>query len=173
MSGAPDPVLLAGAAVALLVFFLAVRALAAAARDRRSGTLVAVDLPGRPGRTLRSDRLGLVGRPDELRRDRNGALVPVEHKSGPAPRRGPHPSHRVQVEAYLLLVEETTGRAPAEGLLRYGDGTEWPVPWNAAARREVLDLLGSVRTRYDGRATPSVGKCRGCRWRDACPAAAA
>ena len=63
--------------------------------------------------TMVSDRWGLTGRPDELRRLPDGTIVPVEIKSCRSPRNGtPYPSHRFQLLAYCALVEETYGRAP-------------------------------------------------------------
>jgi CRISPR-associated exonuclease Cas4 len=161
--------LLAGAAAVVL----AARALVERRRESSVGALISTDEPGRAGPSLRSERLGLVGRPDELRRSRDGRLVPVEVKSRSSPRGGPPRSHQVQVWVYCLLVEETTGRTPPFGVLRYGDGGEWRVPWDDSARAAVLGLLREIRGAYDGRATPSPAKCAGCRWRPGCDASAA
>jgi CRISPR-associated exonuclease Cas4 len=135
--------------------------------DRRWGALVAVDA-GRPV-TLRSERYRLAGRPDLVRRGPGGVLVPVELKSRPAPARGPFPSHLVQLAAYCLLIEETTGRAPPFGVLRYRD-REVVVPYDTTARRRVLEARAGRIARYDGRATPSPAKCAGCPWSPSCDA---
>ena len=140
-------------------------------RERRWGSLASIDTTHRP--SLRAPRIGLVGRPDEVRRQPDGRLVPIELKSRPSPRGGPSTSHRIQVESYLLLLEESSGRVPRSGVIRYSDGGEWIVPWNASARQEVLDLLHEVREPYDGRATPSPGRCAHCRWRPVCDVRAA
>ena len=155
-----------GAAVAAI----AARALYARRREASTGALVAVDAGTGP--PLRSLRYRLSGRPDILRRLPDGRLVPIELKSRAAPARGPPPSHRVQVEAYALLVEETTGSPPPFGLLRYGDGREFRVRWDAAAREEVMRLRADLARRYDGRATPSPAKCAACAWRTVCDARA-
>jgi CRISPR-associated exonuclease Cas4 len=139
-------------------------------REQRWGHLVAIDA-GRP-QTLRSERLGLVGRPDALRRRRDGALVPIELKHRPAPTGGPFRSHRVQLAAYCLLVEETTGRAPPFGVLRYADA-EFALPWDDAARALATSTLAAVRRPYDGRADPAPQKCAGCRWSPGCDASLA
>jgi CRISPR-associated exonuclease Cas4 len=155
---------LAGASIAAF----ALRSLVRRRREGRYGTLLAID--DRPGdaRTLRSDRYGISGRPDELRRGPDGRWVPVEFKSRTSPRWGPPRSHRVQLAAYCLLVEETTGRAPPFGVLRYGDGREFRLAWDASARAEVLAARAAVGVPYDGRATPSVGRCSRCPWRASC-----
>jgi CRISPR-associated exonuclease Cas4 len=137
------------------------------AAERRLGELVAIDA-GRAA-TLRSRRYRLVGRPDELRRRRDGAVVPVELKRRPAPREAPFASHRLQVEAYCLLVEETFGRPPPFGVLRYRD-REVVVPWDRSARREVLAALEAATAPYDGRAEPGEAKCAACRWSGGCDA---
>jgi CRISPR-associated exonuclease Cas4 len=164
-----DPVLLAGviavAGLGLLAWGL--RGLSERRYDRSRGRLVAVD-PGRPV-TLRSERYRIVGRPDELRRRSDGRLVPVEFKSRSTPSRGPPPSHIVQVRAYCLLVEETTGVAPPYGLLRYSDG-EFRVRWDEEARRELLAVRSELIRPYDGRATPSAARCARCPWYGVCDA---
>ncbi len=170
----PPLTTLVAAALALAGLAVAVGAaygLAARRRERARGELVAIDA-GAPV-TLRSERYRLTGRPDVLRRLPDGRVVPVELKSRPAPITGPSPSHRIQVAAYCLLVEETTGRAPPYGLLVYGDGAEFTVPWTPAARAELLRLRAAIDRPYDGRATPARAKCARCGWRGVCDARAA
>jgi CRISPR-associated exonuclease Cas4 len=141
--------------------------------SRSSGSLVAADDGRAPPRDLISEEFGLVGRPDEIWRHRDGRSVPVEIKSREAPRSGVFASHRIQVEAYCLLIESTTGRSPPYGVVVYSGGVRRGVPWDAEAREEVVRLIGAVRGPYDGRATPSPAKCRGCRWRNGCDRRAA
>lgn len=147
----------------------ALRALSDQGHDRLEGRLVAVDA-GRP-QTLRSERYRLVGRPDELRRLKDGRLVPVEFKSRSTPPQGPLPSHMVQVRAYCLLVEESTGLPPPYGVLRYSDG-EFRVRWDDRARRELLTVRSELLSPYDGRATPSPARCARCPWSAVCDARA-
>lgn len=141
-----------------------------ASRDRRLGRLLAVDA-GRSV-TLRSERYRLAGRPDAVRRRRDGTVVPVELKHRAAPPRGPFPSHLVQVGAYCLLLEEATGHPTPFGVLRYTD-REVVVPFDAELRRRVLSLLAEVAGPYDGRADPAPSKCTGCRWSSSCDASLA
>ncbi len=164
-------------ALAAVVFLVGVglaiaaaRALARRGRERSAGELVAIDAGAAV--TLRSERYRLSGRPDALRRLPDGRLVPIELKSRAAPRGGPTTSHFVQVAAYCLLVEETTGRAPPFGLLRYGDGTEFRIPWDAGVRARLLRLRAELDRPYDGRATPTRAKCARCGWRTVCDARA-
>lgn len=169
-----DPPALNGTTIAVALVLLglllaawAVRALSARRRDRSLGTLVATDAGS--STRLRSHRYRIQGRPDELRQAPDGRLVPVEHKSRSAPAGGPPRSHLVQVWAYCLLVEETTGRPPPFGVLRYAD-REFRVPWDGSARAELLALRRELDRPYDGRATPSSGRCARCPWVGSCDA---
>lgn len=169
-SSLSPPLLAAVVTLAGLVLIAwAMRALSMRREDRTLGRLVAVDA-GRPA-TLRSERYRIVGRPDELRRLADGRVVPVEFKSRSTPRRGPPPSHLVQVRAYCLLVEDTTGVAPPYGILRYSDG-EFRVRWDDRARQELWSVRAELLRPYDGRATPSRARCARCPWVGVCDARA-
>jgi CRISPR-associated exonuclease Cas4 len=164
---------LSGEALALIVAGVVVigagvGALLLRRREGHLGSLVSVDEGDRRAPLLRSERYGIAGRPDEVRRLRDGRQVPVEIKSRGTPPGGPPRSHRIQVWAYCLLVEETTGVSPPFGILRYSDGGEFRLPWDRAARSELMTLRAELLQPYDGRATPSVARCRRCPWREAC-----
>lgn len=153
-----------------VLLVLATRSLRHRFRERRLGRLVRVDTEGPT--PLRSRRYRLVGRPDELRVRRDGRVVPVELKQRSSPYRGAFYSHTVQLWAYCLLVEETTGRAPPFGVLRYRD-RDVVVPWNPAARQALLTIRREASAPYDGRADPTPGKCLRCAWSERCDASAA
>jgi CRISPR-associated exonuclease Cas4 len=160
---------LAGIALAIGV----VRSFLLRRRERRDGTLLSVDRSRSAGPSLSSEEFRLAGRPDGLRRLPDGREVPIELKHRPTPGRGPLPSHRIQVLAYCLLVESSTGRAPPYGVLRYSDGGEFRIAWDRAARSEVLELLAGLRRPYRGEATPGPARCARCAWRDGCDVRAA
>ena len=159
-----------GVLVGVGLVALGIRSLARRHAESHYGRLVSVDRGPGTGTTLRSERFRLSGRPDELRRARDGRWIPVEWKSRASFERGPPPSHRAQLWAYCLLVEESTGRAPPFGVVRYSDRHEFEIPWDASARASLLGLLVEMRRPYDGRAAPAAGKCAGCRWRLGCDA---
>jgi len=165
----PPWVALALALVGVALLAWAVRAIAVRRSEARYGTLSAIDA-GRP-MVMRSERYRLQGRPDAVRRSRDGRLIPIELKTRPSPSAGPAHSHRVQVWAYCLLVEETTGRGPPFGVLRYSD-REYQIPWDGDARRELLALRAELDRPYDGRATPSPARCARCPWANVCEARA-
>ena len=139
----------------------------------RAGPVVAVDQPRLGGmEILASERYRLRGKPDELRRGPDGRIIPVEIKSGRAPRGGtPFPSHRIQLLTYCLLVEEAYHSPPPYGILVYGDGSELSVPWNANSRQELLGVVAEWNSPYMGALDPAPGKCRGCQFRGFCPGA--
>jgi CRISPR-associated protein Cas1 len=86
---------------------------------------------------IESERLGVRGKADGVRY-RDGALVAYEHKKGRSDRRAAWPSDRLQVVAYCALLEEATGKAIAEGRIRYhADNVTVRVPFDDAARAEL------------------------------------
>ncbi len=165
----PNWVALGVGLVGLAIAAAAARALARRRQEGTLGRLVSVDA-GAPV-LLRSDRYRIQGRPDALREQSDGRLVPIELKSRGTPRGGPAWSHLVQVWAYCLLVEERTGRAPPFGVLRYADG-EFRVRWDERARAELLAIRAELDRPYDGRANPSPSRCGRCPWARGCDARA-
>jgi hypothetical protein len=139
------------------------------ARGMGGSVIVALDT-GRGGGLLRSTTWGLVGRPDEIVRLSDGRHVPVEVKSRISPRRGVPASHRMQLYAYLALLDDQPGGPPPFGVLRYGDGGEFRLPWDDAARAELIGLTAAARRPYDGRARPGPDRCPRCPWFDGCDA---
>jgi CRISPR-associated exonuclease Cas4 len=113
----------------------------------------------------------LSGKPDYVIRTRRGAHVPVEIKSYRGGARPPH-ADLVQLGAYLLLLEDLTGKKPQYGILRYRDRT-LRVPYTEALRAEVLRLLEQAQ-RGDARppaAMPHPSLCRPCPFAPICDAA--
>lgn len=165
-------VLLGLVGVGALAVGLGVRSLARRARDRAHGELIAVDDGRRRDAPLVSHRYRIAGRPDSLRRARDGRIIPVEIKSRASPPKGPPLSHVVQVWAYCLLVEETEGTPPPYGVLRYSDGEEFRIDWGDEPRARLLALRRELARPYDGRARPSPARCAGCRYRYGCDARA-
>ncbi|MEO1339516.1 MAG: PD-(D/E)XK nuclease family protein [Myxococcota bacterium] len=129
-----------------------------------------VAVVGRDDEVLRSPRLGLSGRPDRLLQLRNGAVVPIEKKSGSAKL---YDDILVQVGAYLLLVEDVYGRRPPFGLVVLGDDTEYRIRNTARLRRWTRKILDKVKVQrsklhVEGQGTPLAAKCRKCGFLDEC-----
>ncbi len=147
-----------------------------AARARRAGGLPAGEVIyadtgawEKAEKPLIDREHGLVGKPDYLVRTREG-IIPVEVKSGPRPAT-PYASHLLQLAAYCLLVEKTSGRAPRWGYLRYDDAT-LRIPYTHELRAQILDLLKSMRADRQAqevnRSHDEPARCHGCGFRYAC-----
>jgi CRISPR-associated exonuclease Cas4 len=171
----PDDLALTCLAGAVILLGLAALALALSARYRKlhgiAGQIVysdtgASELPAKP---LYAPRYGLTGKPDYLVATRQG-LVPVEVKPGRTDRE-PQESHLLQVLAYCLLIEDSEGKPPPYGLLRYRHDT-FKVDYNAHTRAYILEAIQQIK---EARHQPEVhrnhqhpGRCRACAYRELC-----
>jgi predicted RecB family nuclease len=112
--------------------------------------------------TLRSARLGLVGRCDHLLRV-GDAYVPVEQK--PSARRL-QPSHVLQVGALCLLVADVYGVRPPYGVVVLAGGAQERVTFSEALERGVLRTMADMRRVLVTGAPPGprwvAAKCRPC-----------
>jgi CRISPR-associated exonuclease Cas4 len=122
-----------------------------------------------PAKPLYSAQYGLVGKPDYLVRTEEG-IIPVEVKSAPAPDI-PYLGHLLQLAAYCLLVEETSGQTPAHGLLKYADAL-YEIDFTAELRVELFDTLANMRRARLARNVPrnhdQPNKCARCGFRHGC-----
>ncbi len=91
-------------------------------------------------------RFGLTGKPDYII-ERRGCLIPVEVKPGRMASR-PYESDLMQLAAYCLLIEETSGTAPPYGLLRYAEHT-FRLDYTSSVRDELLLTLDEMRATLD------------------------
>jgi CRISPR-associated exonuclease Cas4 len=121
-------------------------------------------------KVFKSDRYGLSGRPDYVIKLADN-IIPVEEKRGRTPQ-GPLFSHVLQVAAYCLLIEDTMGKAPPYGLLKYPE-REDEVEYNEDLKKVLVEKLEEMRTiARTGDAHRNhdrPGKCRNCSRKDVCP----
>lgn len=119
---------------------------------------------------LSDEKLGLRGRPDQIVIV-DGEFIPVEQKTGKVPKK-PHSSHRMQLLAYLHLVEKSTNKSSPYGVLRYGSENLHQIPWTDSAKSELYDAVFEIqRLMVEGGAERNherPGKCRNCSRRYAC-----
>jgi CRISPR-associated exonuclease Cas4 len=124
---------------------------------------------GKPEKPLFDAALGLTGKPDYLVRV-GDVLVPVEVKSSWAPA-APYDSHVLQLAAYCLLVESTTGVAPPYGLVRYRNRT-FSVEFNSALRERALEIIHLIQTQKEhgiaDRSHNEPNRCARCGFRSTC-----
>jgi CRISPR-associated exonuclease Cas4 len=174
--GAPPPLLALlaiGFLVLVLVLVLATLLARWSRRRRRAlgvagGTVVAADDSRLGSPTLRSARLGLVGRCDHLLRV-GDAYVPVEHK--PRARRL-YPSHVLQAGALCLLVEDVYGVRPPHAVVVLAGGAQERVPFTADLERDVRETMARMRRLLAAGEAPGprwvAPKCRACGFRPVC-----
>jgi CRISPR-associated exonuclease Cas4 len=121
-------------------------------------------------KAFKSDAYGLSGRPDYIIKV-GDKLIPVEEKTGRTPK-GPLFSHIIQIAAYCLLMEETSGKAPPYGLLKYPEH-EHEIEYNEDLKKLLLEKLAEMRTivktEVAHRNHNRPGKCKNCSRRDICP----
>lgn len=110
------------------------------------GKVVYQDVSGLAREPLLSKRLNISGKPDYLLEDQNSNLIPVEVKSGYAPRGDqPYESHLMQLAAYFFLVEDVLNRTAPYGLIRYRNRT-LQVDNTDELRGRLLDVIARMRT---------------------------
>ncbi|MDB2593637.1 CRISPR-associated protein Cas4 [Euryarchaeota archaeon] len=119
---------------------------------------------------LIDEKLGLRGKPDQIVIV-DGEFIPVEQKTGKVPK-NPHSSHRMQLLAYLHLVEKSTSKSSPYGVLRYGSENLHQIPWTVNAKKELREAVSEIqRLMVEGGAVRNherPGKCRNCSRRYAC-----
>jgi CRISPR-associated exonuclease Cas4 len=164
-----------GVTIGLALLLLAAAALVWGLRLRqRTGLpwvpVIAQDTRGRElQKPLFARRIGLTGKPDYLL-DIHGHTVPVEVKPG---RRAsqPYESDLMQLAAYCLLVEETSGTMPPYGLLRYAERT-FRLDYTPQVREELLAVLYDMRAALEeqdcARSHDDPHRCRGCGFFEQC-----
>lgn len=124
---------------------------------------------GKPAKPLYDSDLGLTGKPDYLIRKRR-QIIPVEVKSTWAPSK-PYDSHKMQLAAYCLLVQNYYGIRPPYGLLRYRNRT-FRINFNAELEEQVLDVLDNIRQQKEQddvcRSHKQKNRCARCGYRNIC-----
>jgi CRISPR-associated exonuclease Cas4 len=137
-----------------------------------SGRLIYVDTDDewRPtDKPLYSATHNLAGKPDYLV-ETSAGVIPVEVKSSRAPA-VPYLGHILQLGAYGLLVEESTGQTPPHGWLQYADAL-FEVDFTPDLRRELLDTMADMRQARQNnnveRDHEQSNKCRACGFLEVC-----
>jgi len=119
---------------------------------------------------LVDENIGLRGRPDQIVVV-DGEFIPVEQKTGRIPKR-PHLSHKMQLLAYLHLVEINTKRSTPYGILRYGNEDIHQIFWDDETKQELFSVIQEIqRLMVEGGAKRNhqrKGKCQNCSRKYAC-----
>jgi CRISPR-associated exonuclease Cas4 len=113
--------------------------------------------------------LNLTGRPDYLVK-RKGHWIPVEVKSGWSPS-VPYESHVLQLAAYCILVERSTGQRPPYGILKYRNRS-YEIEYTSQLENDLLNLLVEMRHQMRRgeaeRSHDEPGRCARCGYRSMC-----
>ena len=121
---------------------------------------------------VESDFLKLKGIIDRIEVFEDRA-VPIELKTGKMPHEGVWPGHRVQLECYMLLINEVLGKNVQEGYVEYLDGKERrKVVMNPFVRGEIVGLVSDVFAMLESDKVPekckNENKCKSCALREEC-----
>jgi CRISPR-associated exonuclease Cas4 len=121
---------------------------------------------------LESRELMLRGIIDELE-VHDGFFVPVELKTGSAPKEGVWPGHKIQVGAYAMLLEDHFKVPVQKAIIRYLDSQQVrEVMINPFLREEIKDIISQVQELLDSKELPDFcsneNKCKNCDLKEAC-----
>jgi CRISPR-associated exonuclease Cas4 len=121
---------------------------------------------------VESDTLQLKGKIDRIE-NFNETIVPVELKTGSAPKEGVWESHLIQIVAYMMLLEEKLGKPTAVGKVRYfKNNIEREVHINPFLREEVKKLVKEVQDFLEKQNLPDFTKnktkCVSCGLKEDC-----
>ena len=121
---------------------------------------------------MESDALQLKGVVDRIEVYESG-YVPVELKTGKMPKEGVWPSHRIQVAAYALLIEEKYNTKVNEGFIRYLDSNETRhIALNPFMKEEIKSVVTEIIELLETHNPPAHcsnrNKCTNCGLRNTC-----
>lgn len=121
---------------------------------------------------VESDELKLKGVIDQVHVYGND-YVPFELKTGRAPQEGVWPSHRIQIAAYSLLLQEKFNKQVKEGFVVYLDAKEKRhIAINPFMKQEVKQVVDGIIALLESKELPDFcsneNKCRKCGLKQAC-----
>jgi len=121
---------------------------------------------------IESDELRLKGIIDQVH-VYNDEYVPFELKTGRTPTDGVWPSHRIQIAAYSLLLQEHFKKSIKEGFVVYLDTKEKRhIAINPYMKEEVRQIVDDVIKLLESRELPDFchneNKCRKCGLKGTC-----
>ena len=121
---------------------------------------------------IESEELKLKGIIDQVH-VYEGEYVPFELKTGKVPQTGVWPSHRIQIAAYSLLLQEHFKKPVKEGFVHYLDSRQKrQIAMNPYMVSEVKQLVDEVIALMKGKGIPDFcnneNKCTKCGLREKC-----
>lgn len=132
------------------------------------GRILYTDLD-KPAEPLFSEQLRLTGKPDFIVNFK-GQYIPVEVKTSVTD--SPYRNHVLQLAAYCLLVEEKYNEVIPFGVLVYGGGRQFRIPFAAYLRSQLITIMEEMRTKLASgtiqRNHNLIAKCQNCSMRVHC-----
>ena len=128
---------------------------------------------------FRSEKLDLSGIIDviEIHKVNNDdkeeeIFIPIELKTGKYPAKGMWDGHRIQLAAYILLLEDAGKKVP-EAVIQYKDAGEKRIlAMNTMLREEVIDLIKKTNAIVNNQNIPektdNKNKCISCSFKEVC-----
>ncbi len=122
-------------------------------------------------RPLYDPATGLAGKPDYVLKGKDGAFIPLEYKSSPAPA-SPYQNHISQLTAYCRLIEVNYHVRPKYGILRYQD-KEFQVFYTRELEEGLQQTLAEIRECEASGCAPdrshnNPARCRACGFKAVC-----
>jgi CRISPR-associated protein Cas4 len=120
---------------------------------------------------LRSRNLKLSGIIDQIEVFKDH-VVPVELKTGKAPRTGVWPGHKLQIGAYMLMLQDQ-GHKVNEGFVNYLDhNAKRPVTLTPFLKQEIFSIRDNVLELFERKELPDFctneNKCGVCSLKELC-----
>ena len=121
---------------------------------------------------IKSEKLELSGIIDQLEIYEQG-YVPIELKTGSAPKEDAWPNHKIQLAAYAMLLEEKYSTEIKEGFVHYLDINERRhIPINIFLKDEINQLKQKVKSLLESKTLPDFcsnqNKCNACGLKETC-----
>jgi CRISPR-associated protein Cas4 len=121
---------------------------------------------------VESEKLGLKGIIDYIEYY-GDIIIPVEMKTGSAPREGAWDTHKIQLAAYLMMLSDKTGTDIKRGHIRYLDIAEdRDIVLNPFLRMKVTELVSKVNVCLSAKVLPEFcdnqNKCKSCGLKEKC-----
>jgi len=123
---------------------------------------------------FRSERLNLTGIIDVLEvHDVNGekSYIPIELKTGKFPDKGMWEGHRIQLGAYMLLLEDA-GKNVKEAAIKYKGVDKRSLQMNTFLKDEILSLVKKTDSVLKSLELPpytdNKNKCKTCPYKEKC-----
>jgi len=121
---------------------------------------------------ITAEELGISGKVDQVLVYPEG-VVPIEIKSGRAPKEGAWDNHKIQLATYALMLENTFKVSIAAGYVKYVDeNISRRIEINAFLKDQVKDLVKNVNDMLKSKVLPkkcsNTNKCEKCGLKKIC-----